>query len=217
MKGFDGFPPALNGCLYVFCLFSKDSPPEPGRFPRPVDFRASTPQCKVVQVKEETKELLPTDTLEGVESVTVLSSWPSKPSVAIQRLQEAQESPSKATAEAVAQCLQHEDLKVVAKALEALSHMGPYGHDHVGAVAELLAQPQLRGHAASCLSWLEEPGARYAAQVLAVGWLQQVPRARSAFWAMCQADAAATRAAAVSSLVERLRCRELNDREKLGQ
>lgn len=43
----------------------------------------------------ETKELQPNDTLEGVEAVTVLSSWPSKSAAAIERLQQAQESPSK--------------------------------------------------------------------------------------------------------------------------
>lgn len=118
------------------------------------------------------------------------------------------------TADAVAQCLQHEDLKVRARALEALSHQGRHAQGHVAAVAALLEVPQLRGHAAMCLSWLGEPGAHYAAQLLA---LERVPAARSAFWAMCQAEQADVRAAAVRSLIERLRCPELGDVECLGQ
>ena len=157
--------------------------------------------------------------------VMVISSWPSQPAAIIEKLKLAAFQPSQPTAAAISLLLTHEEKSVKIAALQALAWMGRHGSAYAAQVAELLREdaevvlaasgrytfndPSSRGAgirnaAASALSWLEEAGAAFAADVLTFCW--QGPRfaARTTIEAMCQSESAKTRTAAFVSMVRML-------------
>ncbi|CAK9033444.1 CTP_transf_like domain-containing protein [Durusdinium trenchii] len=169
-------------------------------------------------------ELLSTLGLQPGNQITVLNSWPTQPAEIVEKLKLAASYPSRNTAAAIARCLTNEDSSVKVSALRALSWMTRHASAHASDVAKLLREDaeeavamgvrvmdprrlpriQVRNAAAHTLSWLEEAGATYAADVLLFGWNGWKFSASDAFEEMCQSEAAKTRTAAIHSIVKML-------------
>eukprot|EP00439_Symbiodinium_sp_Y106_P005389 s1479_g1.t1 len=170
-------------------------------------------------------ELLSSLPLESCQNqLTVFNSWPKDPSETVEKLKAVSRSPTPQAAAAVARCLTFEDSCVQAAALQALSWMGKAGKQHAPEIAEKLQMelprryhyglrlPTVEGRqqravaitAIVALSWLEEAGAAYAADILFYNWFWNSATARGAFDEMYQSESSATRLAAVKSLIARL-------------
>ncbi|CAE7807401.1 unnamed protein product [Symbiodinium sp. CCMP2592] len=170
-------------------------------------------------------ELLSSLPLESCQNqLTVFNSWPKDPAETVEKVKAASRSPTPQTAAAVARCLTFEDSCVQAAALQALSWMGKAGKQHAPEIAEKLQMelprryhygvrlPTVEGRqqravaitAIVALSWLEEAGAAYAADILFYNWFWNSHTARGAFDEMCQSESSTTRLAAIKSLIARL-------------
>eukprot|EP00913_Durusdinium_trenchii_P001714 g1585.t1 len=192
------------------------------KIPMPVQRLIMT--CDSGAKEIHSNELLSTLGLQHGNQITVLNSWPTQPAEIVEKLKLAASYPSRNTAAAIARCLTNEDSSVKESSLRALSWMTRHASAHASDVAKLLREDaeeavamgvrvmdprrlpriQVRNAAAHTLSWLEEAGATYAADVLLFGWNGWKFSASDAFEEMCQSEAAKTRTAAIHSIVKML-------------